>query len=150
MNFCKTFLKKRWVNLIFIFLWAFCLEMNKGRRVYMLPSIKNKNSIFEAPFSILGKRSISNESWTFHLQDESSGEFTACETVAEDAFLFRLVNYLGCLLRSKTSALQKWVGDMWYFQRNCFIYKVKILKEVRFLENLLILLEIQFVWNNGG
>ena len=41
-------------------------------------------------------------------------------------------------------------GNMWYFQRNCFIFKVKILKEVRFSESLLILLEIRFVWNNGG
>ena len=39
---------------------------------------------------------------------------------------------------------------MLYFQRNCFIFKVKILKEVRFSESLLILLEIRFVWNNGG
>ena len=39
---------------------------------------------------------------------------------------------------------------MWYFQRNGFIFKVKILKEVRFSESLLILLEIRFVWNNGG
>ena len=39
---------------------------------------------------------------------------------------------------------------MLYFQRNCFIFKLKILKEVRFLESLLILLEIRFVWNNGG
>ena len=33
---------------------------------------------------------------------------------------------------------------MWYFQRNCFIFNVKILKKVRLSENLLILLEIQF------
>ena len=39
---------------------------------------------------------------------------------------------------------------MCYFQRNCFIFKVKILKEVRFSESLLILLEIRFVWNNGS
>ena len=39
---------------------------------------------------------------------------------------------------------------MWYFQRNYFIFNVTILKEVRFSESLLILLEIRFVWNNGG
>ena len=39
---------------------------------------------------------------------------------------------------------------MLYFQRNCSIFNVKILKEVRFSESLLILLEIRFVWNNGG
>ena len=40
---------------------------------------------------------------------------------------------------------------MWYFQRNGFIFKVKILKKaVRFSESLLILLEIRFVWNNGA
>ena len=39
---------------------------------------------------------------------------------------------------------------MCFFQRNCFIFKVKILKEVRFSESLLIFLEIRFVWNNGS
>ena len=39
---------------------------------------------------------------------------------------------------------------MCYFQRNGFIFTVKILKEVRFSESLLILLEIRFVWNNGA
>ena len=39
---------------------------------------------------------------------------------------------------------------MRYFQRNCFIFKVKIFKEDSFSENLFTLLEIQFVWNNGG
>ena len=39
---------------------------------------------------------------------------------------------------------------MLYFQRNCFVFNVKILKEVRLSENSLILFEIQFVWNNGG
>ena len=34
---------------------------------YQYPDTWNKNSIFEAPFSVLGKRSISNESWTFQL-----------------------------------------------------------------------------------
>ena len=42
------------------------------------------------------------------------------------------------------------VGNMLYFQTNCFIFKPKILKEATFLESLLILLEIRFVWNNGG
>ena len=55
-----------------------------------------------------------------------------------------------CLLRSKISAAHKRVGDMSYFQRNGFIFNVKILKEVRFSESLLILLEIRFVWNNGA
>ena len=36
------------------------------------------------------------------------------------------------------------------FQRNSSIFNVKILKEVRFSESLLIILEIRFVWNNGG
>ena len=58
--------------------------------------------------------------------------------------------YLRCLLHSKISAAQKMVGNMWCFQRNCFIFKVKILKQVRFSESLLILLEIRFVWINGG
>ena len=39
---------------------------------------------------------------------------------------------------------------MLYFQRNCFIFKVKILKEVRFSESLLVLLESRFAWNNEG
>ena len=39
---------------------------------------------------------------------------------------------------------------MWYFQRNCFMFKEKILKEVRLSDYSLILLEIQFVWNKGG
>ena len=43
-------------------------------------------------------------------------------------------------MRTKTSAVQIRVGNMWYFQRNCFIFNVKILKEVRLSENLLILL----------
>ena len=34
---------------------------------YQYPDTWNKNSIFEAPFTVLGKRSISNESWTFQL-----------------------------------------------------------------------------------
>ena len=34
---------------------------------YQYPDTWNENSIFEAPFSVLGKRSISNESWTFQL-----------------------------------------------------------------------------------
>ena len=51
---------------------------------------------------------------------------------------------------SKLSAAQKRVGNMWYFQRNGFIFKVKIIKEVRFSESLLILFEIRFVWNNGA
>ena len=41
-------------------------------------------------------------------------------------------------------------GNMWYFQSNCFIFKVKILKAVRFSERLLILFEIRFVRNNRG
>ena len=41
-------------------------------------------------------------------------------------------------------------SNMWYFQRNCFIFKVKILKTVRFSESLLILFEIRFVRNNRG
>ena len=61
-----------------------------------------------------------------------------------------MANILRCLLRSKISAAQKRVGNMWYFQRNGFIFNVKILKEGRFSESLLILLEIRFVWNNGG
>ena len=36
------------------------------------------------------------------------------------------------------------------FQRNSSIFNVKILKEVRLSESLLIILEIRFVWNNGG
>ena len=36
------------------------------------------------------------------------------------------------------------------FSKKLFIFKVKVLKEVRFSESLLILLEIRFVWNNGG
>ena len=42
---------------------------------------------------------------------------------------------------------------MGYFQRNCFIFEVKILKEVRLSENSSILVEIRFFlffWNNGG
>ena len=53
----------------------------------------NKNSISEAPFSVLGKRSISNESWTFQLLVAIFGKFTACESVAEGAVLFRLVSF---------------------------------------------------------
>ena len=34
---------------------------------YQYPDTWNKYSIFEAPFSVFGKRSISNESWTFQL-----------------------------------------------------------------------------------
>ena len=37
-----------------------------------------------------------------------------------------------------------------YISKKLFIFKVKILKEVRFSESLLIPLEILFVWNNGG
>ena len=61
--------------------------------------------------------------------------------------------YLRCLLRSKISAAQKSEANVWYFQRNCFIFNVKILKEVRFPESSLILLQIRlirFAWNNGG
>ena len=36
------------------------------------------------------------------------------------------------------------------FKETFLIFKVKILKEVRFPESLLILLQIRFVWNNGG
>ena len=36
------------------------------------------------------------------------------------------------------------------FKETFFIFKVKTLKEVRFSEFLSILLEIRFVWNNGG
>ena len=36
------------------------------------------------------------------------------------------------------------------FSKKLFIFKVKILKEVRFSESLSILLEIRFVWNNGS
>ena len=50
----------------------------------------------------------------------------------------------------KLVLLRKGWGNMWYFQRNGFIFKVKILKENRFSERLLILLEIRFVWNNGA
>ena len=39
---------------------------------------------------------------------------------------------------------------MWYFQRNCFIFKVKLLEEARLSEKSLILLEIQSVWDNAG
>ena len=122
---------------------------------YQYAETLKKNSIFEAHFSVIGKRSISNESWTFQLSNEGFGELKACETVAEDAVLFRSINIswltlIRCLLRSKISAAQKKVGNMWYFQRNDFIFTVKILKEVRFSESLLILLEIRFVWNNGA
>ena len=34
---------------------------------YQYPDTENKNSIFEAPFSVIGKASISNESCTFQL-----------------------------------------------------------------------------------
>ena len=34
---------------------------------YQYPDTWNENSIFEAPFSVLGKRSVSNENWTFQL-----------------------------------------------------------------------------------
>ena len=34
---------------------------------YQYPDTWNKNSVFEAPLKVLGKRSISNESWTFQL-----------------------------------------------------------------------------------
>ena len=60
-----------------------------------------------------------------------------------------LVNYT-CKSVIKLTPVQIRVGNMWYFQRNCFIFKVKILKGVIFSENWLILLQIQFVWNNGG
>ena len=60
------------------------------------------------------------------------------------------IKHLRGLLRSKISAAQKRVGNVWYFQRNGFIFKLKILKEVRFSESLLILLEIWVVWNNVG
>ena len=63
---------------------------------------------------------------------------------------FTDTQYLRCLLRSKISAAHKRVGNMSYFQRNGFIFNVKILKEVRFSESLLFLLEIRFVWNNGA
>ena len=36
------------------------------------------------------------------------------------------------------------------FSKKRFIIKVKILKEIRFSERLLVLLEIRFVWNNGS
>ena len=61
-----------------------------------------------------------------------------------------MATYLRCLPRSKISAAHKRVGNMSYFQRNGFIFNVKILKEVRFSESLLIRLEIRFVWNNGA
>ena len=60
---------------------------------YQYPDTWNKNSIFEAPFSVFGRRSISNESWTFQLKDESFGDLKACETVEEDDVLFRWVNF---------------------------------------------------------
>ena len=47
-------------------------------------------------------------------------------------------------------AAQKRVGNMWYIRRDFFIFKVKILEELRFSESLLILLEIRFVWNSGS
>ena len=40
---------------------------NKLQYVAQYPDTWNKNSIFEGPFSVLGKRSISNESLTFQL-----------------------------------------------------------------------------------
>ena len=43
-----------------------------------------------------------------------------------------------------------WKFNMWYFERNFVIFRVKTLKELRLSENSLILLEIQFLWNKGG
>ena len=85
------------------------------------------------------KRSILNESWTFQLYNESVDEFKACKTVTEEAIPFRWVNFSWLILM----LLRKgWVM--------CDIFKETVLYWVRFSERLLILLEIRFVWNNGG
>ena len=85
------------------------------------------------------KRSILNESWTFQLYNESVGEFKACKTVTEEAVLFRWVNFSWLIFM----LLRK--GWVMYD-----IFKETVLYCVRFSERLLILLEIRFVWNNGG
>ena len=119
---------------------------------YQYPDNYNKNSIFEAPFSVIGKQSISNELNISALR----WKFWRVESLRNSRRRRRSVQvnkhgkYLRCLLRSKISATQKRVGNMWYFQRNGLIFKVKILKENRLWESLLILLEIRFVWNNGA
>ena len=43
-----------------------------------------------------------------------------------------LLSLTSLKLRTKTSAAQIRVGDMWYIQGNCFIFNVKTLKEVGF------------------
>ena len=85
------------------------------------------------------KRSILNESWTFQLYNESVGEFKACKTVKEEAVLFRWINFSWLIF---TPLRKGWVM--------CDIFKETVLYWVRFSERLLILLEIRFVWNNGG
>ena len=115
------------------------------------PDTWNKNSIFEAS-SVNEVFRMKAEHFSFKMKvlaiwklAKQSQKTPFCS--GEQTFHGY---YLRCLLRSKVSAAQKREGNVWYFQRNCFIFKVKVLKEVRFSESLLILLEIWFVWNNGG
>ena len=66
----------------------------------MLPSIRmvpvsrhlKQKLNFWGALSVIGIRGISNESWIFQLSDEGFGELKACETVAEEAVLFRSIN----------------------------------------------------------
>ena len=62
-----------------------CSKRSPDFKTAVYSMLPKKNSIFEAPFSVIGKRGISNESWKF-------GELKACETVAEEAVLFRSIN----------------------------------------------------------
>ena len=61
-RFHRAQVMKYFNRLISMFLLQYVAQYPEGTSIRTL-----KNSIFEAPFSVFGKRSISNESWTFQL-----------------------------------------------------------------------------------
>ena len=117
----------------------------------MLPSIRTletKNSNFEVPFSVLGKRSIS-KFWRFESLQNSRRRRRSDQVNRLFMANILIIYAVYCAVKLVLLRKGRVMCDI-NFQRNCFIFKVKILKEVRFSESLLILLEIRFVWNNGG
>ena len=117
----------------------------------------NKNSIFEAPFSVLGKCSISNESWTLFLalrwkfwRVESLRNSHRRQRSVQLSKLF-MANVYAVYRAAKLLLLRKgWVICDTFKETVLYLKWRYLYKEVRFSESLLILLKIRFVWNNRG
>ena len=169
---CKVWQKRFEFTILLIFdssiLHIHTRISNSSKVIYsMLPSIrtvpvsahlKQKPNFWRALFQFSGNEvfRMKAEHFSFKMKvfaslklAKQSQKTRFCSGQVQVSKLF-MANICDVYCAVKLVLLSKRVGNVWYFQRNCFIFKVKTLKEVRFSELLLILLKIRFVWNKGG